>query len=86
MKNFLEDLWYNYQNENTKQMDAEEKELIKQLVCYEEQLRGHLNSEQTKILEAMESIHDSIGANGEKKAFIAEIRFAAKFLYEAFKE
>ena len=82
MKKTLENLWYMYQMENRVPYDAQEEQVIDQLVAAEKMLHEQLSEVQKAALKKYEDLLDEIGGICEKRAFIKGIRFATKFMLE----
>ncbi len=82
MNSILEDLWYNYQIGIRSEQSQEEKDVLNDLVLFEDKLRESLTEEQKHIYKSYESCVIKSNCISEKEAFIKGVRFATQYLFE----
>lgn len=84
MKKNLEDLWFNYLIEAPIKRSDKEKTAIKEWSKKEEYFHSKLDEEQMKILEEYDNAVSAVGRISEKNAFVKGVKFATRFIFEAF--
>ncbi|MBO5009110.1 MAG: hypothetical protein J6D20_00195 [Clostridia bacterium] len=82
MKKILGELWDLYFESTTNTRSDEEQKILDTLIEQEELLNKNLCNEMKEALKIYDNCLNDLWHIGEKKAFVAGIKFATKYMIE----
>lgn len=85
MKNFLENLWFNYEIEKKTELSDSERGIVNSSSDSRNKIYSTLTPEQKADFDSYEELSNEICLIYEKEAFIKGVKFTATFLAEAIK-
>ena len=84
MQNLLEKLWNTYQMEHPNEENRERLVLQRKITACQERLFPTMTPEQVELFCECEENMSKCESIAEKEAFVTGVRFAVRFLIEAF--